>query len=110
MWPWFTSPTLLLGGSARGYSHALAATLLMWYSEHKKAQECHQVRVHMTECLVQLGYAKGVFEADNVLLQWSNCLKAAFDTANLHLRTKAKVGGVEQVIAVVQQQVHPCVV
>ena len=90
--PGLADPKLLQGGDLREFTHAMCATLVMYYEESANAGEVLLVTQHMRTSLVRAGVAKHKLEAGPKLIAWSAAIKKQFAGCNLHLSSRAKAG------------------
>jgi hypothetical protein len=90
--PGFSDPKLLQGGSLRPMVHAMAATLIMYYTESTNAGEIVLVTQHMRISMQQAGVVPNVLAAGVKLDVWSAAIKKQFRLCNLHLTSRAKDG------------------
>ena len=91
--PGFSDPKMLQGGALRPMVHAMAATLIMYYTESTNAGEILSVTQHMRTSLLDAGVVHNVLAAGTKLDAWSAAIKKQFALCNLHLKSRAKSGG-----------------
>jgi hypothetical protein len=97
----FVTPEMLGNGRLRPLSHAMCATLIMFYEESVKASEAEMVMKRMREGMVGHHLATGVIQANLVFVEWGKVVAAEFRANNLHLTTRADAEGVVQITAAV---------